>query len=87
METELSERSLERIREKVTSGAFETADEVIEQALGLLEDREREYGEWLRAEVAKARRHPNAGDTVPYDDAYKAAMRARLAGKVAARRT
>ena len=77
----LSERSLERIREKVESGSFADADAVIEQALALLDEREREYGEWLRAEVAKAKDHPRAGETVLYDHAFRACLWAIIDSK------
>ena len=78
MDVELSERSLARIRAKVESGAFASADEVIEQALGLLEDREREYGEWLRAEVAKGQADVDAGRVTRVDDEFFDKIRARF---------
>jgi putative addiction module CopG family antidote len=78
MDVELSERSLARIRAKVESGSFASADEVIEQALGLLEDREREYGEWLRAEVAKGQASADAGRVTPVDAKFLNGLRDQL---------
>jgi len=70
MDVTLSERSLERIREKVESGSFANADAVIEQALALLDEREREYGEWLQAEVAKSQASVAAGRVSRIDDEF-----------------
>ena len=52
MSVVLSPETEEKIREKVASGLFPTADEVVQEALRLLEARERRLSR-LRAEVAK----------------------------------
>ena len=52
MSVVLSPETEEMIREKVESGHFPTADEVVQEALRLLDARERQLAH-LRAEVAK----------------------------------
>jgi Arc/MetJ-type ribon-helix-helix transcriptional regulator len=53
MELVLSPEALDILQERVASGEFATPEAVIDEALRLLSTRDREYGEWLRAAVAK----------------------------------
>lgn len=60
------------------SGSLASAAGVIEQALGLLEDRERDYGEWFRADVAKGHADVDAGRVTRGDDEFFEMVHARF---------
>ncbi len=77
MEVQLSPEALAVINEQVASGEFASAAEVVDEALALLQERDRHYGEWLRAEVQKGEDSLNAGHYRVVDDAFWAEVRAR----------
>lgn len=64
------------VRDKVASGLYNNASEVIREALRILDQRDRH--EKLKAEVEKGFRQIERGDTVPYN--LRAAKKAARAG-------
>lgn len=64
------------VRNKVKSGLYKNSDEVVREALRVLEQRDR-Y-EQLKSEVAKGFHQIERGDTVPYN--LRAAKKAARAG-------
>ncbi len=77
MEVQLSPEALAVIDEKVASGEFASASEVVDEALALLNERDRQYGVWLRAEVQKGEDDLAAGRFRIVDDDFWAEIRAR----------
>jgi antitoxin ParD1/3/4 len=55
------------VREKVESGMYNNASEVIREGLRLIEERDRKLA-WLRAEIQKGLDEIKAGDYVEVDD-------------------
>ena len=78
MDIVLSSDALAVIDEKVASGEFASAEAVIDEALRVLSARDREYGEWLRAAVAKGEESIVAGRVIPVDAAFWKRIRERV---------
>ena len=78
MDVQLSSDAQAVIDEKVASGEFASPEAVIDEALRLLSARDREYGEWLRAAVAKGEESIAAGRVIPVDEAFWERIRERV---------
>lgn len=65
MVIQLSPRLEEKIAELIASGHFSDADEVVGEAIDLLQYRE-EHLQWLRDEVQKGLEQADRGELVPY---------------------
>jgi Arc/MetJ-type ribon-helix-helix transcriptional regulator len=78
MDLVLSPEALGVIQERVASGEFATPEAVIDEALRLLSTRDREYGEWLRAAVAKGEESIRLHGAIPVDEAFWERIRARV---------
>jgi antitoxin ParD1/3/4 len=65
MNVKLSPELEELIRQKVESGLYSDASEVVLEAVRQLDERDRRLA-WLRSEVAKGLEDIELGDTVPY---------------------
>jgi antitoxin ParD1/3/4 len=57
------------VREKVESGMYNNASEVIREGLRLMEERDRKLA-WLRTEIQKSEEEFEAGEYVEVDDDF-----------------
>jgi antitoxin ParD1/3/4 len=65
MNVTLSPEVEDLIRQKVESGLYSDASEVVHDALRQMDERDRQLA-WLREEVAKGVADIERGDTIPY---------------------
>jgi putative addiction module CopG family antidote len=73
----LSEEAMSVIEQKLASGEFESAEAVVDAAMRLLQARDHEYGEWLRAAVQRGEESVAAGRVVSVDEAFWKKLRER----------
>jgi antitoxin ParD1/3/4 len=71
---ELGERQQAILQRQLEAGHYESASEVIGDALRALDERDSVYGEWLRAKVKVSL--ANKRPSVPIDEAFKRARTA-----------
>ena len=74
MNVSMSERNVERIQRKVGSGRYSSVDDVLESALGLLDERdqalERELAE-MHESVRRGTEQADAGQVVPASEVFE----------------
>ncbi len=75
MDIELSPRSEELVRQKIASGQYRDASEVLEEALLILEEHDRQRLEALRAALDIAEEEIARGEGIPYTPELVAEMR------------
>ena len=75
MDIELSSRSEELIRQKVASGQYRDASEVLEEALLILEEHDQQRLVSLRAALDIAEEELARGEGIPYTPDLVAEMR------------
>ena len=82
MNVSMSERNVERIQRKVGSGRYSSVDDVLESALGLLDERdqalERELAE-MRESVRRGTEQADAGQVVPASEVFEELRRRNAA--------
>ena len=69
MNVSLTPQLEKMIRDKVESGRYNNASEVVREGLRLIEERDRKL-DWLRAEIAKGDAEHDAGMSFKVDDDY-----------------
>ena len=82
MNVSMSERNVERIRSKVDSGRYSSVDNVLDSALGLLDERdqalERELAE-MHESVRRGTEQAVAGQVVPASEVFEGLRRRNAA--------
>ena len=82
MNVSMSERNVERIRSKVDSGRYSSVDDVLDSALGLLDERdqalERELAE-MHESVRRGTEQADAGQVVPASEVFEGLRRRNAA--------
>jgi antitoxin ParD1/3/4 len=82
---ELTPQQQQFVDAQVAAGLFKEPTEVVGVALELLQQRQREYEEYVRNEVSKGAAAIEAGERVPWDpERIKREGRQRLAARKAA---
>lgn len=74
MNISVNERNVERIQSRVDSGRYSSVDDVLDSALGLLDEKdyalERELAE-MRESVRRGTEQANAGQVVPASEVFE----------------
>ena len=82
MNVSMSERNVERIRSKVDSGRYSSVDNVLDSALGLLDERdqalERELAE-MHESVRRGTEQADTGQVVPVSEVFEGLRRRNAA--------
>ena len=82
MNVSMSERNVERIRSKVDSGRYSSVDNVLDSALGLLDERdqalERELAE-MHESVRRGTEQADTGQVVPASEVFEGLRRRNAA--------
>ena len=82
MNVSMDERHVERIQSKVDSGRYSSVDDVLDSALGLLDERdqalERELAE-MRESVRRGTEQADAGQVVPASEVFEELRRRNAA--------
>ena len=82
MNVSMSERNLQRIRSKVDSGRYSCVDDVLDCALGLLDEKdqalERELAE-MHGSVRRGTEQADAGQVVPASKVFEGLRSRRVA--------
>ena len=78
MNVSMSERNVERIQSKVDSGRYSSVDDVLDSALGLLDEQdqalERELAE-MHESVRRGTEQADAGQVVPASEVFEGLRR------------
>lgn len=82
MNISMNERNVERIQSKVDSGRYSSVDDVLDSALGLLDERdqalERELAE-MHESVRRGTEQADAGQVVPASEVFEELRRRNAA--------
>ena len=82
MNVSLSERNVERIQSKVDSGRYASVDDVLDSALGLLDEKdqalERELAE-MHESVRRGTEQADSGQVVPASEVFEGLRRRNAA--------
>lgn len=82
MNVSMNERHVERIQSKVDSGRYSSVDDVLDSALGLLDERdralERELAQ-MRESVRRGTKQADAGQVVPAAEVFEELRRRNAA--------